>query len=173
MAQQPNIQLHVEDLPRPTAHPAAPRRWSPQRPGELASPEDMPWGGMYGTPGPDSGYAYRLLADVELPLADGEHRQDAVAGLAALAAARASHFGRAPAKGDVEVARLLVGLSPDGLPDAVVSRLAADRQTWMGGLAHDPAGARLLVAAVPLDALTLEADEIRSRMAGGERLVKL
>ena len=128
---------------------------------------------MYGTPGPDSGYAYRLIADRDLPLTERDDHHDTVAGLAALAAARASHFGRAPTGGDVEVACLLVGLSPDGLPEAVVSQLAEDRPAWCTGLAHHPEAARTLVAAVAIEALAAEPAEIRSRMAGGERLVKL
>ena len=173
MAQQPNIQLRIEDLPRPTAHPAAPRRWSPKRPGELDSPEEVPWGGMYGTPGPDSGYAFRLIADLDVPFTERDDHHDTVAALAALASARASHFGRAPTRVDVDVALLLVGLSPDGLPEAVVSQLAEDRPTWCTGIGHHPPAAQALVAAVAIDVLAAEPAAIRSRMAGGERLVKL
>ena len=55
MGQQPNMPLTVEDLPRPEPHPAPARRWRAGRPGDPALPADVPWGGAFGTPGPDPG----------------------------------------------------------------------------------------------------------------------
>ncbi len=101
MGQQPNMPLSIEDLPRPEAHPAPARRWQAKRPGDLAGPAEVPWGGAFGTPGPDTGYALRLLAD-------GAHGPEAVRALAALAGARASRLGRAPVAADVEAAEIIL-----------------------------------------------------------------
>ena len=63
MGQQPNIELEIADLPRPRPAPDPARRWKPSRPGELHSPEEVPWGGAFGTTGPDTGFVYRLIAE--------------------------------------------------------------------------------------------------------------
>ncbi len=173
MGQEPNIELQLSDLPRPTAHPAPPRRWSPERPGELSGPDDVPWGGEFGTPGPDAGYVLSLLARAELPLLEGEDRHDAEAALGTIAVARASHFGRAPTAGDIDVARIVLGLSPDGIPEPVIAELAAARQAWWTGIGHNPALARKLAAALPLDVLASSPAEVRSRVAAGGTLIGL
>ena len=173
MGQEPNIQLRIEDLPRPTEHPDPPRRWQPTRPGELGSPDEVPWGGAFGTPGPDTGYVLALIARADLPLGDGEDRHDAEVALGAIAGARASHFGRAPTTADIEIARIVLGLAPDGIPDEVVAGIAERRGGWWTGIGHDPARARALVAAIPLDVLTSTPDEVRARAAAGEQLVGL
>ncbi len=169
MGQEPNIPLRMEDLPRPTPHPDPARRWSPGRPGELHGPDDVPWGGMFGTPGPDTGYVLRLIHEADLELAPGEDARDAEVALAAVAAARASHFGRAPVAGDVEVARLLLGYAGD-LPEAVRADFAAKRPAWVANLSHRPDQERRLVAAVPVDLLTAAVEDVRGRVTGGERL---
>jgi hypothetical protein len=171
VGQNPNIELSIEDLPRPVLHPSPARRWSPDRPGELGSPEDVPWGGRYGTPGPDTGFVLMLLADREIAVAPGERRADVVAALAAFASARASHFGRAPVLDDIRVAEVLLGLDPDGIPETTVAKLAADRPAWMIGLAHHPHKAGALVASVPRDVLAAAPDAVRARMASEGPLV--
>lgn len=171
MGQQPNIELEMADLPRPTSKTAPARRWSPNRPGELSSPGDVPWGGAFGTPGPDTGYALRLVKDRRLPLTDFEHRHDVDAGIAAIAGARASLFGRSPTGQDVDVASLLLGFDHDGLPATTVTSLEEDRKDWLATIAHDADRARVLVATLSTDVLRLHPDAIRSRMAAGDRLV--
>ena len=172
MGQQPNIELEISDLPRPTGHPGPPRRWSPQRPGELSSPADVPWGGAYGTTGPDAGYALRLLADRHLETVPGETLHNAKAAVAAVAAARASHVGRAPIRQDIDVAALLLGYDRDGVAQDIVSDLDAARPGWIANLGHDAAKERALVASIPLAVLSLHPDEIRTRLAGGESLLR-
>jgi hypothetical protein len=171
MGQQPNIELEISDLPRPVGHPGAPRRWRPERPGELGSPEEIPWGGAYGTAGPDTGYVLRLLADRHLRTVPGESHHNAEAGVAAVAAARASHFGRGPIGQDIDAASLLLGYDRDGVPDDLADETEAARPAWVANLGHDAAKARALVASVPLDVLVLHPDEIRGRLATGERLL--
>jgi hypothetical protein len=130
----------------------------------------MPWGGAYGNTGPDTGYVLSLIAGRDLELAAGEHRHNAEAGVATLAAARASHFGRAPTMGDVDVAATLLGYDTDGLPADLVVSLVADRADWLANLGHDAVRSRTLVASVPLDVLAAPPQEIRRRMSAGERL---
>ncbi len=170
MGQQPNIRLGMEDLPRPEAHPAPPQRWSPERPGELGSPEAVPWGGAFGTPGPDSGWAFVVLAEREIPVVDDEHRADVEAAIAALMVARASRFTRGPVGEDADVAELLLGYRSDGLPAEVAERLAGFRTRMLPGFAHSKHLGRELVGAIDPAAFDLSEDELRSRLAAGELL---
>ena len=171
MGQQPNIELEIADLPRPTGHPPAPRRWSPNRPGELTSPDQVPWGGAFGTIGPDTGYAMKLVRERTIPLGPGEHTLNAEIGIAAVAAARASYFGRAPTPGDVSVAMTILGYVPDGMPPDLLAQLATDRVRWMVNLGHDDAKVRQLVAGVPLENLAAPLEDLCARMERGERLI--
>ena len=135
MGQQPNIPITLADLPRATPKPAAPRRWRPHRPGEIRSPDEMPWGGLYGTPGPDTGYALRLLRGRDLPGGD-DHRADVAAAILAVVSARGSALGRAPVAADIDVAISLLGLADE-------KRVAA-----LDGIAHDHTRLRGLVDAL-------------------------
>lgn len=167
MAQQPNIEITLSDLPVAKPQPEAARRWSPSRPGELGSPAEVPWGGAYGTPGPDAGYARNLAAQRDLALVAGERRADAEAAVAALASARASHFGRAPVAEDVDVATILLCYDPSGIPAAVADRVSEVRSQWVGDLARRPHKAAHLVAAVALEVLVSAPDEVRAAVADG------
>lgn len=162
MGQQPNIRIGMEDLPRATAKPGPARRWSPDRPGDMASPQAVPWGGAFGTPGPDAGYALRIIRERDLPLIEGESRADAETAVATLMAARASHFGRGPMVTDAAVGEALLGF---GVGDAEW------RGSWTRGLAHDHHAARDLVAAVDHDALFAPLATVQRRVESGERLV--
>jgi hypothetical protein len=171
MGQQPNIELEISDLPRPTTHTSPPRRWAPNRPGDFLGPGEVPWGGAFGTVGPDPGYALRLVRQRDIDTAPGESRHNAEVGIAAIAAARAPYFGRAPTPGDIDVAMTILGYLPDGIPAALVDRLATERPAWMVNLAHDDARTRRLVAAVPVENLAAPLDDLRARMAAGESLI--
>jgi hypothetical protein len=172
MGQQPNIELGYEDLPRPVPHPAPARRWKPTRPGEVTSPADMPWGGGFGTIGPDAGYVLRLIRERALELAPGEHRHNAEAAIAAIATARASRFGRAPINEDVDLACLLLGFDTDELPAELVEGLRRDRTEWFANLGHDAAARRVIVAAVPMAVLESKPGAVRAQMATGRRLIE-
>jgi hypothetical protein len=172
MGQQPNIELEIADLPRPRAHPAAARRWTPSRPGEMSGPHDVPWGGAFGTTGPDTGYALSLIGQRELVLAHGEHRANAEAAIAAVAGARASHYGRAPTGEDVDVALILFGYDDRELPADLAASLAADRVDWFANVAHDATKLRGVVAAIPLNVLASKPGAVRAQMATGRRLIQ-
>jgi len=128
---------------------------------------------MYGTPDPDAGYALKLIAGRKLSLASEEGRSDVDAVVAAAAVARASLFGRAPTSGDIDVALLILGLNPSGLPDAFVEGIASDRPGWVAGAAHNQAKSQHVVAAIATEDLMSDVAALRDRMAGGERLVAL
>lgn len=140
MGQQPNLSHSMEHLPRPTTHPPAPRRWSPDRPGELTEPSQVPWGGAFGTTGPDAGFALRLAGGRPLP-GDEHLRRDVVAAVASVAAARASALGRGPMAGDLDVAIDLLELDGSTAPS-------------LAGVAHDHGRLRALVASIPAERLT-------------------
>ena len=165
MAQQPNIELRDSDLPRPEAGPNPERRWTPDRPGDLSG-TGVPWGGAFGTPGPDAGYALKLAASRELFLAEHEHRTDAYAAVAAVAAARASLAARGPTKIDVDAAIVILGYDTE-------SELGANRATAIAGAAHHPQRIRRLVAGIPIDVIEDNADGLRTRAASGESLIEL
>jgi len=173
VGQQPNIEIGLENLPRPTSDTAPPQRWKPDRPGDLAGPIDVPWGGMYGRPGPDTGYALKLLAGRDLGIDDPALLADASGAVAAVAAARASHFGRAPTAEDIDVALLAFGFSPEGLPEALVAGIRRDRTGWFAGLAHSPAKVGELVSAIPLESLAQSLPDLTARMGAGERIVEI
>lgn len=164
MAQDPNIELRISDLPRPTAAPGPARRWSQHRPGELDGPADVPWGGAFGTPGPDTGYVLLLLRAEDLPLAAGESRPDAVAALAALAGARASLLGRAPVPADIAVARLLLGYST---PAGDTAPSLQERSRRVAGAARHAGRRSALVGAVDISLLEAPPDEVAARLADG------
>jgi len=165
MAQQPNIESPISDLPRPLSGTGPERPWTPNRPGELTG-TGMPWGGAFGMPGPDAGYALRLVAHRELILADHEHRADADAAVAAVAAARSSLVGRGPTKGDVDAAIVILGYDTD-------SEFGSVRAAAIGGSAHHPLRIRHLIAGIPTDAYDATADELRQRVASGESLIEI
>jgi hypothetical protein len=163
VGQQPNIQLQLENLPRPVAHPGPARRWSARRPGDLAGPGEVPWGGAFGTPGPNTGYALRLLADRPLALGAGERRAEAERLAAGLMAARASRLGRAPIPGDAEVAVMILGLRAGGPSDVSTERRRL--------AAHGSEAPNRLLAAVAPDLLVASLAEVERRWSVGERMI--
>lgn len=139
MGQEPNIRLGLEDLPRAVPEPAAPARWSPQRPGDFVSPDEVPWGGAFGTPGPDTGFAYKIVRNLDLPGA-AHRRSDIEAVLVVVMSARASSLGRAPTAADAAVAIDLLELS----------EASADS---FAGIAHDHARLGAVVATIRAESL--------------------
>jgi hypothetical protein len=165
MAQQPNIELRSSDLPRPEAGPNPERRWKPDRPGDIAG-TGVPWGGAFGTPGPDAGYALKLAAGRELILAEHEHRADANAAVAAVAAARASLAARGPTKVDIDAAIVILGYDTE-------TDFGAIRAAAIAGSVHHPQRIREVVAGIPIDVIEDNADELRRRVAAGESLIQI
>jgi len=165
MAQQPNIDLQTSNTQQSSVGTGPGRPWFPGRPGELTG-TGMPWGGAFGTPGPDAGYALKLVAGRELILADHEHRADANAAVAAVAAARSSLIGRGPTKEDIDAAIVILGYDAE-------SDFGPVRAAAIGGSAHHPLRIRNLIAGIPKDVYDATPDELRERVASGESLIEI
>ena len=138
----------------------------------MTSPQEVPWGGAFGTTGPDTGYALRLSGQRDVVLAHGEHRANAEAAIAAVAGARASHFGRAPTAEDIDVALILFGYDDRELPADLVASLANDRVEWFANVGQNTAKLRGVVAAIPLTVLASKPGAVRAQMATGRRLIQ-
>jgi hypothetical protein len=155
VAQQPNIELDQADLPRSGLEPSAARPWSvSSKPGVIMAPSDVPKGRGYGTPGPDTGWALKIIRKIE-----GSMDPDLEGVLAALMGARAALFGRAPVPGDLAAAKLLAGMGP-GLPPALTERL----QRWLAAVPHERSKGRTAVSDVDPDLLTMSVDDLRLQL---------
>ncbi|HSL27322.1 MAG TPA: hypothetical protein VLA54_13675 [Acidimicrobiia bacterium] len=155
MGQQPNVEITRADLPREVLEPGPPHRWRPTRPGVITAPEQMRWGGAFGTPGPDTGFALRIIRESDLP--DRSEGLEAV--LAALMGARASLFGRAPTAEDLAVALVVAGYG-EGLPP----ELARRRERWVDATAREASPGRTAAAEVDRDLLMSKPDQVMRRL---------
>lgn len=156
MTRQPNIDPPVQDRPRAVPTPAAPDRWRPARPGMITAPDQVSPGGWFGRPGPDTGWALRILRQAGL---SPEERRGAPV-LATLMAARASVFGRAPVPEDLEVARILMGYR-EGAPDAVAVR----RRRWLKESRHEPVPGAGAAEEIGAEGLMQSPEALRSAAA--------
>lgn len=152
MTRQPNIDPPVQDLPRAVLTPAAPARWAPSRPGMITSPDQTSPGGLFGRPGPDTGWAFRIIRQARL----SSEQKQAESVMVTLMSARASLFGRAPVPEDLEVALLLLGFE-DGVSRAVVER----RRRWLKESRHESVPGARAAEEVGSDALTLSPEDLR------------
>jgi hypothetical protein len=169
MGQEPRIEVAPDLLPRDEAGPAPARRWTASRPGDLHAPSEVPWGGAFGTPGPDTGYALKLASAASYDLDPGESRHNVEAALVLVMGARASLSGKAPSIEDLNFALLLLGLDPrQEIPDAVAVRLAAARKHWAPRVAHSKGESRGFVTLLSSQLLRLSPGDLRHRLALGE-----
>ena len=170
MGQQPNIELLAADRPIEGLERAAERRWTPQRPGEITSPADMPSGGSFGHPGPDTGWGLRMIRAASFDR--GRRPGDLESLLSALVGARASRARRGPTREDVDVALSLVGLHDDydasGEPAERLGRL---RERWLDAVAHDPWPGRSALADIPIELLADKPAGVRARLLAEPALV--
>ena len=114
--------------------PRRARSWMADRPGESIG-RVVPDGGRLGTPGPDQGYALLLAAELApaAKLREGEHRNDVLAGAAAIAMKRSGWHGRAPGLDDVEAGLIVWGY----LDTSPAPELVAPRRGWFAEI-HSP-----------------------------------
>ena len=160
MAQQPNIEFDPADRPRAVPRPDHARRWKPaDRPGIISVPGQVPRGEGFGNPGPDTGWALRLIDQAEIP--DRSKGLERVLG--ALMGARASSFGRAPTLEDLEVALLLCGIG-EALPD----HLAERRHRWVDATAHERPPGRTALTEVGTELLRTKPAAVRLRVSKPE-----
>jgi hypothetical protein len=166
MAADPYVSPELEDVPRqaqnlaPGVSMPAARPWVADRPGDDVF-YGQPRGRLFGTPGPNIGYA-RLLArrlEDRVALAPGERLDDALAVTSEVAMKRAASFGRAPVITDLEVAATILGFLGGCDPDDAVWRARAVLDA-----AHDYEVRRAICDAVDLDGLRLHPSALRARV---------
>lgn len=144
-----------------------PRSWLPGRPGDPKGPSSH-LGDLFGSPGPDQGYALKLAKRFEdrVQLLPGESAQDALSGCVAVATRRASLFGRAPVAADVEHALTLwgfLGTAPDDLVNY--------RNSLFRGAAHSYAQQRAIAGLVLEDTLKMPRDQLIGALGNWRRLL--
>ncbi|MDP9452982.1 MAG: hypothetical protein M3P97_06240 [Actinomycetota bacterium] len=147
-AQQPR-----RGLPLPPAQP-----WRAERPADLGPAQ--PVGPALGNPGPDQGYALKLVRQFHdrLVLAEGEDAEDAVMGCLGVALRRASIFGRAPVVHDLDIAFTLWGYLGDAPPELIELR-----RPLFQALEHHYEDQRAIANQVPEATLRLTPAEVKSR----------
>ena len=158
MAQQPNIELDPSDLPRTALNTSAARRWSAkERPGVISNPTQVPRGRGFGTPGPDTGWALKIIRQI-----GGDIDPNLEHVLVALMSARAASYGRAPVPEDLAVAKLLCGMG-EGLP----LDLSARRRRWVQAVPHERSKGRTAVAEVVPEHLRMKPDALHHVLSVG------
>jgi hypothetical protein len=140
----------TEEVRRYQSPPRRPDSWRAGRPGDLGTPQ--PWGEQLGNPGPDQGYALKLVREFDgrLHLGRVDH-DDAVAGCVAVAMKRSALFGRAPVIHDLTAAFTIFGfLDPDPPADLVAFREPLFAEVHSS---HHYRELRTLVDLVPVEVL--------------------
>lgn len=96
-----------------------PDSWSTDRSAAVTGPQ--PRGGMYGSQGPDQGYALKLAEALrdKLVLTEGESADDVLAGAVHIGLKRASQFTRAPIIHDLKIALTIWGFLADAPAELV------------------------------------------------------
>jgi hypothetical protein len=154
MTQPSFVPITAADQVRPALALSVPGAWTSDRPGDLQGPS-QPTGRGHGTPGPDQGYALHLARRFEdrLHLGPDEEVEDVLLGSALVASRRAGLFGRAPCIYDLDFVMGLFGFTDAAAPADIV----AARRGLFRSVAHSYVAQRVLVDAVPTEALRLAA----------------
>jgi hypothetical protein len=144
------------------------RSWTPNRPGDEVS-VGQPRGPLFGSPGPNIGYALTLVnrAVDRFALAPGEDAHDAAAVVGELAMRRAASYGRAPVMTDIECAMLVLGYQGGCTPDFAEWRARA-----VAGAGHEYARRRELCDSVPIDELRLTPAALAPRVEDVRKQVR-
>lgn len=170
MAVDPYVPTQAEDAPRESVRIPPPSGWRAVRPGDLVPGEKpCPPGRLFGTPGPDSGYALTLAQRFHgrLEIVPPETEHDAMAVAAELAMRRAALFGRAPVTEDLELAFTLFGWLGGATPELVEWRRSA-----VAGADHDYSRRRALVEGVPEATLRLKpGEDVRAALGNWRKLL--
>ena len=152
MAVDPYVPVSPEDAPRESVTIPAARGWRATRPGDIDPEAGVRCRGvLFGTPGPDSGYALVLAHRFRdrIKVVAPETAEDAEALAAGLAMRRAALFGRAPVVSDLELAFRLFGWLDDDPPPELVEW----RRFAVGGVEHDYVRRQALIDAIPEELL--------------------
>jgi len=165
---QPSFVPIVEaDQVRPSYRLNVPGIWTQSRPSELRG-TTIPSGALFGSPGPDQGFALKLARRFEdrLELTDGESAEDAVAGATAVATRRAARFGRAPVVHDLAFAYTLWGFLGGAPGDLIEFRVPLFRSA-----AHHYQARRRIADLVVEGALRLSPEAVADRLGMWRDLV--
>lgn len=173
MPTDPYVPVDLHDRPRqeqnvaPGVHLPPARSWRATRPGDLEL--GWPEGELLGSPGPNVGYALKLVHAVSdaLALADHEPRHDAEIVVADLAMRRASLAGRGPIPADVAVASAILGY--DGSAD---EGFAAWRAFAVAAAGHDYPTRREIVDAVSDEVLLLDVGDVDGRVVAARSAMR-
>jgi hypothetical protein len=125
-----------------------------------------PGGARMGRPGPDQGFAIKLVNTFhgKLHLTEGEDEHDAMAGCLGVALKRASMFSRAPVIHDVQLAFALFGYTDPKAP----ADLIAFRKVAFEAIGHHYELGRQIVDAVPEETLRMTPEAVVRRVAAGQ-----
>lgn len=172
MSQPQNVPLSPTASQHYSSPPRRDREWNADRPGDVFA-AGQPHGELFGSQGPDQGFALRLAKsfDGELTLTAGEHRKDVIAGCVAVALKRASAFGRAPTVHDLRCAFSLFGyLNPDAEHDLVALRKQLFEEV---AHPHHYAERRAIVDAVPVEFLRRPHQQVIADAANWRSVLQL
>jgi hypothetical protein len=167
---QPSFVPIVEaDQVRSTYRLRVPGIWTQSRPSELRG-TTPPTGPLFGTTGPDQGFALKLARQFEdrLELADGESAEDVIAGGTAVAMRRAARFGRAPLIHDLAFAFTLWGFL-GGAPDDLV----AARGPRFRSAAHHYSAQRAIADAVAPETFRLSPEAVAARLGEWQQMLAI
>jgi hypothetical protein len=172
MAVDPYVPTRPEDAPRRSVAIPPAQGWRAVRPGDL-EPAAGPGRGngvLFGTPGPDSGYALTLAKRFHdrIAVVAPETVHDAETVAAGVAMRRGGLFGRAPMSSDVEVGLAIFGWLGDAPADLVEWRRLA-----VAGIGHDYPRRTTLVEAIPDAVIRQTADKVRDGLADWRQLLGL
>ncbi len=171
MAVDPYVPTRPEDAPRRSVAIPPASGWRAVRPGDI-DPE-VGVGGcgvLFGSPGPDSGYALTLAKwfHDQITAVFPETAHDAEYLAAAVAMRRGGIFGRAPVRTDVELGFTLFGWLGEAPADLVEWRRKA-----VANVSHDYPRRVTLVEAIPEWVLRQRPEQVRERLSDWKHLLGL
>jgi hypothetical protein len=149
--QEPNLAPGVQMPPS--------KAWRADRPAELIG--GQPDGPLFGSPGPNIGYALTLAERMRdrLVIAPQEHLDDVISVVGGLAMRRAASYGRAPVMPDLECAAIILGYVGQAPREMIEWR-----SFYVRGAAHDYSLRREICDAVDLDLLRLAPQALAGRV---------
>ena len=172
MAVDPYVPTRPEDAPRRSVAIPAAAGWRAVRPGDIDPEVGVGGRGgvLFGTPGPDSGYALTLAKwfHDQIAAVFPETAHDAECLAAAVAMRRGGFFGRAPVRTDVELGLTLFGWLGEAPADLVEWRRKA-----VANVSHDYPRRVTLVEAIPEWVLRQRPDQVRGRLSDWKHLLGL
>ena len=163
MAVDPYVPTRPEDAPRRSVAIPPAAGWRAVRPGDLDPAVGAGCKGvLFGSPGPDSGYALTLAGRFHdrITVKAPETVHDAEVIAAQFAMRRGGVFGRAPIQTDVELGFTLFGWLGD--PPA---ELVEWRRLAVADIGHDYPRRVTLIEAIPEWVVRHKLDDIKARLA--------